>query len=199
MERDLKEMFREHRELSSHKLDEGHEARFLEKLDKELPMVKHQNSFFFLKIAAAIAILAALGYGLFYMKDMNNLPNAGNGIVDTQPVKNEKTPSITLGDISPDLKKVEDYYLANINLELANIEVTEENKKLFDGYIQRLSELNDEYVNLNKELNTVGPNEKTVSAIITNLQLKLQLLYRLKEKLEELKENKNEKFSDQQI
>merc|ERR1711974_453883 len=92
----------------------------------------------------------------------------------------------SLGDVSPDLKKVEDYYLANINLELSKIKQTPENKELFDGYVIRLAELNQEYKRLSVELTENGPNELTVSALIDNLKLRLNLLYRLKEQLHDL-------------
>ena len=81
---------------------------------------------------------------------------------------------------------MEDYYVANINLELANVKLTPENKELFDSYIVRLEELNKEYNRLSVELTENGPNELTVSALIDNLKLRLNLLYRLKEQLNEL-------------
>ena len=100
------------------------------------------------------------------------------------PVETVATKS--LGDISPQLKKVEDYYLANINLELSKMKVTPESKELFDGYLERLEELNKEYAALADELTQSGPSELTVNALINNLKLRLNLLYRLKEKLSEL-------------
>ena len=75
---------------------------------------------------------------------------------------------------------------------MAQLEVSDENKLLVDGYMERLAELNTEYQLLTKELNTIGPNDQTISALIQNLQLRLQLLKKLKEKLTELKSSKNE-------
>ncbi|HBY67562.1 MAG TPA: hypothetical protein DEG69_07295, partial [Flavobacteriaceae bacterium] len=40
---------------------------------------------------------------------------------------------ITLGDLSPDLKKVENYYLTGINVQLASLKIKDENKELIDG------------------------------------------------------------------
>ncbi len=87
--------------------------------------------------------------------------------------------------MSPDLKKVEDYYLASINLELSKVQLTPENKELFDGYVERLKELNDEYDTLILELNDNGLNEDTLDALIDNLKFRLNLVMRLKEKLQE--------------
>jgi hypothetical protein len=88
--------------------------------------------------------------------------------------------------VSPDLKKVEDYYIANINLELSKVKLTKDNKEVFDGYIAQLEELNKEYKRLTVELTENGPNELTVSALIDNLKWRLNLLHRLKEQLNQL-------------
>ncbi|MGB5652465.1 MAG: hypothetical protein WBM56_01395, partial [Robiginitalea sp.] len=59
-------------------------------------------------------------------------------------------------------------------------------------FILRLGELNTEYRQLSEELNRIGPNEQTIGAMIKNLQYRLQLMLKLKEKLIELKSSKNE-------
>jgi hypothetical protein len=107
--------------------------------------------------------------------------------------------SFSLGDLSPDLKKVESYYVANINLEFSKLEVSEDNKGIVDSFMDRLSELNDEYEALTLELNEMGPNDQTISALIENLQLRLQLLQRLKKKLIQLKSSKNEQIHNNSI
>ena len=82
--------------------------------------------------------------------------------------------------------------MANINLELSKIEVTPETKELFEGYLTRLDELNKEYERLSQELIKSGPTEQTITASIENLKLRLNLMYRLKEKLNELKNDTNQ-------
>ncbi|MBL4939362.1 MAG: hypothetical protein JKY16_03655 [Lutibacter sp.] len=58
---------------------------------------------------------------------------------------------------------------------------------MLDGYLEKIGELTQEYKILTNELNTEGVNEKTINALIDNLQLRLKLLYQLKEQLNELK------------
>ena len=94
-----------------------------------------------------------------------------------------------MGDISPDLKKVEDFYLASINLELSKVNLTSDNKDLVDGYIERLKELNSEYDNLTIEFNENGPNEETLDALIDNLKFRLNLVMQLKQKLQEFSQD----------
>ncbi|NRA91780.1 MAG: hypothetical protein HRU26_03690 [Psychroserpens sp.] len=185
MAQDLRELFENERKESQLKVSEGHEARFLKKLEEELPEgTSIKKRFSVLQIAASIVVLIGLA---FAANKMLNTPDVIEPTVVTNDNSENSNDQLkSLGDISPDLKKVEDYYLANINLELSKIKQTPENKELFDGYVVRLAELNQEYKKLSVELTENGPNELTVSALIDNLKLRLNLLYRLKEQLNDL-------------
>lgn len=193
MARDIRKLFEEEQKDSQQKMSEGHEARFLKKLDDALPVkTSIKKRFNVLQIAAGIVILIGLGFGA--SKFFGNETIVPTEIVDNEnPSKNDQLKS--LGDISPDFKKVEDYYLANINLELSKVKQTPENKELFDGYVVRLAELNQEYKRLSVELTQHGPNELTVSALIDNLKLRLHLLYRLKEQLNDLNTSEEDKIN----
>ncbi|MBP0903609.1 hypothetical protein ACFSKN_03395 [Mariniflexile gromovii] len=157
-------------------MPKNHQKRFLKKLDAALPVEKPK--FNWLKIAASIVVLLGMSFGAynFFKQDMP-VPNN----VVTQSVETK-----TLGDVSPGLKKVEDYYLASINFELSKIEYTPETKELFDGYVVQLEELDKEYKRLSVELTQSGPSELTVNALIDNLKFRLSLLYRLRAQLKEL-------------
>lgn len=196
MEQDLRELLKKSEEKQLPKLKSGHEDRFVKRLDANFPKPA-SNSFFYLKIAASFLILMTAGY--FIIKSSDVVKTSTTPEVVTSEEKTPETNTISLGDISPNLKKVEDYYVANIYIELSEIEVTEENKKLFDGYMAKLGELTDEYHNLSKELNDMGPNEQTITALVDNLQFRLQLLQQLKEKLLELKETNDDKFENKQV
>lgn len=185
MQRDIRKLFSEESKLAKGQMPEGHETRFLQKLGEELP-VKKQNSFFFLRIAAAVVVLFGLGFGIYTQFG----PETDDPHV--AEIEDKKSQINSLGDISPDLKKIETYYLANINMELAKMEYAPENMELIDGYLKRLAELNKEYDRLNKELAEIGPNVETIDALINNLKLRLNLLQRLKEQLNDLNSSKNE-------
>ncbi|WP_111683835.1 hypothetical protein [Winogradskyella tangerina] len=179
MAQDLRNLFEKDLKVQSAKMSEGHEARFLDKLDKELPVKKSSNRFVFFRIAASVVVLLGVSFGAYkYFDGPTTDIDPNNNVVETPEIK-------TMGAFSPELKKVEDYYLASINLELSKVELTPENKDLVDGYIQRLKELNDEYDKLTIELNEDGPNGITLDALINNLKLRLNLVTRLKDKLEE--------------
>jgi hypothetical protein len=163
-------------------MKDGHEQRFLKKLEGELPVSKGPT-FPWFKIAAAFIILLGLGAYIFVPWNEQD-PVEATIVEKNNPVPEEK--GISLGDLSPDLKKVEDYYVVSINLELSQLEISDRNKTLIDSYMERLEELNKEYKKLNGELNAIGPNDQTITALIKNLQLRLQLLHRLRDKLKEL-------------
>ncbi|MEP5831785.1 MAG: hypothetical protein ABJ300_16015 [Maribacter dokdonensis] len=194
MEQDLREMFKNDREKQKHAIKPGHEERFLKKLEKSIPSNK-TTKWGWLHIAASVVVLVSLSLGFWFLSgnDENTVT-----VVQNDKEKKQKT-EFTFGDLSPDLKKVENYYVANINLELAKLEVSPDTKGLIDSFMEQLNNLNLEYKTLNKELKELGPNDQTITALIENLQLRLQLLQKLKRKLNELKLSKNEQITDTSI
>ncbi|MDA9343790.1 hypothetical protein OAC43_01025 [Flavobacteriaceae bacterium] len=177
MARDIRELFKNDK-ITNERMPENHQERFLEKLDEALPEAK-QSTFSWMQIAASVVVLLGLSFGVFkYFQPQvseNAQEIANTKIVDTK----------SLGDISPGLKKVEDYYLASINSELSKMTYTPKTKELFDGYLIQLNELDKEYQKLSLELTESGPSELTVNALIDNLKLRLNLLYRLRSQLQE--------------
>ncbi|WP_445956862.1 hypothetical protein [Yeosuana sp.] len=177
MAQDIRELFKNDQKITQERMPENHQERFLKKLDLELP-AKTKTNFNWLQIAASIVFLIGFSYGAlkFFKKE-----TPINNVVATKTVETK-----TLGDVSPGLKKVEDYYLASINLELSKAKYTPETKDVFDGYLEQLNVLNKEYENLSAELTENGPSELTVNALIDNLKYRLNLLYRLRDQLNEL-------------
>ena len=193
MGQDIRKLFQEEQLEEMGKMHKGHEGRFISKLDRHLPIHKKGYARVF-KIAAAVLLLASLGGVGYYNYPAKIIKT--DAVVQTDP---NKINAIGLGDISPDLKKVEDYYLTNISYELSQIQIDADTAILFESYMNKLTELNDEYLILTNELNEIGPNEPTISAMIDNFQKRLKLLYQLKGKLQELKKSKNEQFKNKQV
>lgn len=185
MAQDIRDLMKRDLGLPKESLRAGHESRFEARLNREFGMVAKRKSpgmYLWLKIAAVLIVVVAIG-----------------GFLLSNPLKQDDAPAVTttvpktdnegvlLSDRSPKFKEIEDYYLASINVELAQLKVTDDNKALVDSFMAQLEELNTEYKRLNKDLVDVGVNEETVSALIDNLKLRLDLLFKLKEKLTELK------------
>ncbi|NER10774.1 hypothetical protein SAMN06265375_102245 [Muriicola jejuensis] len=194
MKQDLRTLFEAERN-KKHKMREGHEIRFEQKLDEAFP--QRRSSFYYLMgMAASVVILMGLGF-VFFQQMQTEVP-VKTTVIDQQPVAQEPK-GISLGDLSPDLRKVETYYVNSINLELSRLDLSEDNKEVVDDFMDRLAELNAEYQSLNRELNEIGPNEQTIEALIRNLQMRLQLLLKLKDKLNHLKSSNNETVTNNTV
>jgi hypothetical protein len=189
MAQDLRKLFEKDRKSKKHTLKDGHESRFLKRLEKELPQKKQSSTFFWVRIAASVILL--LGIGTYFLLRTPYKSATETSVVEKGNTEVSNT-GISLGDLSPDFEKIENYYVANINFELSQLDVSDDNKEMVDGFMERLAELDEEYGVLNKELNAFGPNDETISALIQNLQLRLQLLQKLKQKLNQLKSSENE-------
>lgn len=185
MGQDIKKLLENKPEMTTHKLSEGHNMRFENRLDKEFS--NNKNHFSFLKMAASIALIISIGFiGYKY------LDNSKSEIVEVKETPNKIN---SIADISPDLKKIEDYYLTNINYQISKIKVTDSNKELLEVYFSELSLLQKEYKKLNADLSKNEISEKTIDDLIENLQMRVLLLKQLKNKLnkiENLKLKQNE-------
>ena len=194
MAQDLRKLFEQDQQQQTGSMPEGHEARFRARLDEEMP--RNSSKYWsFWAVAASVVVL--IGVTVFFWQQQTNTTEIPTTVVDSE--ETNTSPQLTLGALSPDLKKVEDYYVSNINLELAQLDLSGEAKSVADGFILQLGELDAEYKRLNDELNTLGPNDQTIEALVRNLQLRLQLLYKLKDTLQEFKSSQNEQHETNQI
>lgn len=184
------------------KLPKGHKARFEARLHANFSQEKTQQASsprqIWIKIAAvAIAFIAVSVFGYYQLSNTS----LGDSLVESTPgvapQTNEKL--VHLADISPDLKRIEQYYTTGIKGVLASLTITTDNKDVIDGYMQQLQVLDLEYESLNIELTQAGPTEETITALVDNLKMRLELLMKLKTKLKELKNNPNENISSIEV
>lgn len=173
MPKDIREILKSDLK-SSLKLSSDHRDKFESKL-QHFKKPK-QNNYYFLKIAASIILLISLGYFFTQQEDMNP---------QTQVAK-----VVDLASVSPEMKKIENYYLTAINYEMASIEPNDENKVIRDTYLKKIADLTTQYKQLSIDLTEKEINEKTVNALITNLQMRLQLLLDLKDTINEMNTSK---------
>lgn len=190
MQQDIREKLKDYKEKNV-ELSSNHIDKFEALLKQEMHQQKPKNKTFkWLSIAASIVLLISLGIKFYPSENIEpQLKDAETSSVQKQ---------ITLGNISPEFNTIETYYTNSINLEISQLDLSEENKEIVDSYLLKIAELTKEYKSLTKELNTNGVNDATIDALIRNLQLRLQLLQRLKKQLNELK-NLNTKQNETQI
>jgi len=184
MQNDMRDLLRDSKGLGP-KLSKNHRSNFQNRLSTEVKK-KPVNNFYWLKIAASVLLVIGLGTG-YFTKGINEEP---------EKVTNAKISS--LGDISPAMQNIENYYLTSINTEIADLDFSNDHKALLDGYLAKNEELSKEYKQLSLELEK-GVNESTITALIGNLQLRLKLLTQLKNHLNELKYQKNKSHEPVQI
>lgn len=171
------------------RLSGGHLDRFEARLDQELHGGRESGSKWgwqWIGMAATLIFLVGLAF-IFQQGD-----DEVSEEVVVQQNSQEDEHGISLGDLSPELQQIETYYVANINLELAELPAGSEHKLLVDGYMERLATLNEAYKALQLELNEDGPNNQVITALIENLQMRLDLLYNLKEQLHQLNSSNHE-------
>lgn len=168
----------------SFKMSEGHEKKFENKLEAAFGKAPKQDYGLILKMVA-VAVIAIMSTVFVLNQDFTNTSdNPENQVVEAK--------KIGLGDISPELKTVENYYLTSIKLELATLETTEAHDAMINSYLEELKNINKAYDDLEKDLNEYGITEEIINAMIDNLQLRLELLQDLKQKLNNLNQKQNE-------
>ena len=173
MPKDIREILKSDLK-SSLKLSSDHREKFESKLQHfQKPK---QHNYYFIKIAASIILLISLGYFFTQQEDMN--------------LQTPEAKVVDLASVSPEMKKIENYYLTAINYEMASIEPNDENKVVLDTYLKKIAELTAEYKQLSIDLTEKEINERTVNALINNLQLRLQLLLDLKDTINEMNTSK---------
>jgi hypothetical protein len=174
MGQDIRKLFKETLDVGSKKIPKGHKSRFEVKLEKELPIpmtIGKKSSFAIMKIAASIALVVSLSLsGYFYLS-----------------VEDSSTPINSMADISPDLKKVEDYYLTHINYQFSKIKITKENRAFLETYFSELGILQEAYKSTIAKIDSEAEvSEETIDGLIENLQSRLKLMFQLKAQLKKM-------------
>ena len=191
MAQDIRELFKNDLSIPDEGLKRGHEARFNARLDAHFGKAEKAKAegYLWMKIAAVLVVVIAIS-GLLLNNPLSSgaqadQPTEVHAVANAQPTK------VQLCDFSPEYKQIEDRYLASIHMELAQLNVTEDNKAIVDAFMGQLEELNQEYDRLNADLVATGVNDQNIQALIDNLQFRLDLLTKLKDKLNELQESQN--------
>ena len=203
MGQDIRELLKNDRLFDVSQMEEmssNHELRFLDKLNENFPekrsskVVTLPKRKMYYSIAASVVVTLALGSFFF----LNSVQHTSNEIVYNLS-KNNKEVLPSLADVSPEFKEVEDYYLASINVELANLKVTDGNREVVGSFMKQLSRLDDEYKVLQREFHTEGANTFAIEALIDNLQMRLELLQQLKQNLNTIDAKNPDTYQNLQV
>ena len=170
------------REKMLRELSKDHRSVFEQKLQKELHR-KSTSPLKLLMVAASVLMLFSLGYLVTNEQKV--------------PAQQLEAPvsKVSLEEFSPELKKIENYYLTAISFEMANLTVTDENKMILDGYFDKMKILTKEYQMESEKLQIDKIDEQLINNLIDNLQMRLQLMIDLKNELKKLKKQQNEEHT----
>ncbi|MBC5992971.1 hypothetical protein [Pontibacter cellulosilyticus] len=136
--------------------------------------------FLFMRIAAAVVLLLGCGLTLFLMKQ--NAPDANTMMAASQQQ--------VISNIAPEIVEVEAYYVSEI--EEMKGELSEYDKKILGLSGQKeidreLARLDSSYMQLKKQLYTTPNTEEIVEAMVQNLQIRIEVLNRQLEVLQNIK------------
>ena len=158
--------------------NEGHQDRFLEKLNQSKGIVtiqsKKTNWWRPLSIAASISLVCILGLQLF-----KGEPNIKQQVVE----------------ISPEVSQSEFYFASLIEEQVQELKTlkTPETAQLVDDTLKQLNRLEVDYNELEQALVNGGDNKLILNAMINNFQTRIDLL---KEVLTTIESIKNLNYQD---
>lgn len=156
---------------------EGHFDRFRQKLEIRKPTRK--VNLFMVAAAAAVAGLILTGtLGLLFNgSSMNSL--------------NQK--ELSLSVISPELKEVEDYYTSQINSRYNMINTLKKNStpEVQSEVTKAITDMDFSYYLLKKDLSSNPKQERVVSAMIQQYQVRIDMLDQILNTLESFSKLRN--------
>lgn len=106
---------------------------------------------------------------------------------------------MTLGDVSPQYKEVENYYIHQVNLmesEIGTVEVTN-NPEQKEMLMKEMKTMDSTYVSLQKELKANPNDERIINAMIEHYQTKVEVMSYIVNQLKAIRnENENSKENE---
>lgn len=173
MKNKMNQLFEKHTNWDFETPNEGHENRFLSKLESQAPKKKNK-----VWLPIAIAASLVLGFGIIYFNEFSAQPEVV---------------------FSPPVQETHDYFSSVINSELKNLQQQEnpETAILINDALKEMETLEKDYETLKNEIVKNGENKQIVFAMITNMQTRISFIKTVLEQVEQinnLKNNINEKY-----
>lgn len=157
-----------------HDTPDGHQRRFLDKLNSRAGKSQKPRIAFkrWTAVAASIVLFIALGASF---------------------LATNKSAAADLSSVSPEMEQTQSFFTATIAKELHTLKSnqTPENKDIIEDALRQIDILEKEYQQLKKDLVLSGQNERVVQAMVDNFQNRISLLEHVLETLESIKTLKN--------
>lgn len=160
-------LFEQHKgSLDIYEAPQGHQARFMSRL-QETP-VSRKRTAWWKPLSIAASVLLILTLGMFRW----------NGSSADQD----------LASISPEMAQTQSFFTTAINDELSKLKSLEsqDTQKMVEDALQQLSILETEYQSLKEDLIISGNDKRVIAAMVSNLQNRITLLEHVLSKVEEI-------------
>lgn len=172
----LTEFIKENREaFDFHEPDSGHEKRFLARLNKPVDIEKGGSTLKmswkpFLMVAASITLMMVLVLGTGQTNERD------------------------LASVSPEMATTQDFFTTAIQAELQKLDSEEspEFQNLIVDALFQISLLEQEYLQLKKDLEISGNDKRVIHAMINNFQNRIDILKQVSEQIDQVKQLKND-------
>jgi len=109
--------------------------------------------------------------------------------------------SMTLGQVSPQYKEVESYYLHQVNMmegEIVNVDL-KNNPEQKELLIKEMKSMDSVYVSLQKELKVNPNDERIINAMIEHYQTKLEVMTYIVNQLKTIRNDNNNKTENEKV
>jgi hypothetical protein len=108
---------------------------------------------------------------------------------------------MTLGQVSPQYKEVENYYVHQVNMmetEIVNVDLKDgsEQKTML---LKEMKTMDSTYVSLQKELKANPNDERIINAMIEHYQTKLEVMTYIVNQLKSIKNDNQNKKEDEKV
>lgn len=166
----IDQLFENHNgEFDVHKTPEGHQHRFLNKLNTQQSTESKPTHYLkrVIAIAAVLAVIVTLS-GLFFNTDVT---------------------AADLASVSPEMEQTQSFFTSSINNELKTLKGfnAPETEILVQDALKQLENLEGKYELLKKDLVDSGNDKRVIYAMISNFQNRIELLEQVINKIEEVK------------
>jgi hypothetical protein len=163
----------------------GHMERFNRKLEKRFQTSSIKKSIVpYLLRAAVVTILITLSS----LWTWDHFIRSGSS-------------RMTLGQVSPQYKEVENYYVHQVNLmegEIVNVDL-KNNPEQKTALLKELKSMDSTYVSLQKELKANPNDERIINAMIEHYQTKLEVMTYIVNQLKTIRNENHNKTENEKV
>lgn len=158
-------------EFDIHETPDGHQRRFLSKLNAPRKSSQTFNWWKPMAIAASFIILFGLGFNFF--KGANR--------------------SAELASVSPEMEEAQTFFVTTINNEIEKLNGLNrpETKAIIEDALSQLEALENNYELLKEDLAESGDDKRVIYAMIRNFQSRISILEQVISTIEEVQNLKN--------